>query len=99
MFHASTVRPGILEQPEHNATNGYAPPQGLVTAATEKLLLPSMRASVDRGWRPTDPLGVFLRAMVMGKLDGALLRMDIKKIGAFPIVENADIRQLTWLGG
>ena len=99
MFYASTVRPGFLEQPEHNTTNDYVPRQGLAAATTERLLLPSIRASIDRDWRPTEPVGGFLTAMVVGKLDGALLGLGVKKIGAFPIVEDADIRQLMWVGG
>lgn len=98
MFHASTVRPEFLQHSEQN-TNGDVPSQAVATAATERLLLPLIRASLDRGWRPTEPVGRFLAAMVVGKLDGALLGLGVKKIGAFPIVENADVRQLMSVGG
>lgn len=99
MFHASTVRPGLLGQPQHGTTQGHLALLGADAPATDKLMLPSIRASISRGWRPPEPLGGFLVAMVVGRLDGALLGLGVKKIGAFPIVENTDIRQLMGVRG
>lgn len=99
MFHASTVRPGLLGQPRNDTSHGHLTLLGADAPATDKLLLPSIRASINRGWHPPEPLGGFLTAMAVGRLDGALLRLGVKKIGRFPIVENTEIRQVMGIRG
>lgn len=45
-------------------------------------------------WSPTQPLGGFLTAMVMGKWDNEPKVPEIQRLGSFPVVGSADIGRL-----
>lgn len=97
LLRADTVRPGLVDPAGHEAILPFVPPYDGVRRAAATFLLPVLRATMRGRFSPTEPLGVFLTDMALGRWDGRLPEPQFNKIGEFTVVESADIRKLMGL--
>ncbi|KAK3323261.1 hypothetical protein B0T19DRAFT_476397 [Cercophora scortea] len=92
-FRAESVRPSAVDPTDHEAIKPYIPVQGAGRDFLMGYLLrPAFRAGVLRSrWSPTQPLGVFLTEMAMGRWDEKTLGgKGVEKLeGGMLIVENS----------
>jgi hypothetical protein len=97
LFHASSVRPAIVDAGAHDAVKNYLPQPTIAYRAAYKLLYPA-RIGLINWWSPTEHLGRFLTDMAMGKYKDQLgATSDIQKVGEFPILENTAFRRIAGL--
>jgi len=94
LLHADTVRPGAVDPTGHTAILPFIPPYTAVKRVAAAVLTPVLRLAMRGRLSPTEPLGVFLTEMAMGKWDGRLPEPQFKKVGDFTIVDPWDIRRL-----
>ncbi|KAI5919174.1 putative nucleoside-diphosphate-sugar epimerase [Camillea tinctor] len=97
LFHASSVRPGLIDADAHEAIKPYIPVRPLPTRVAGVLLKAPIRMAYKSFWSPTDDLGRFLTEMAMGKHSFTAPKSDVQMMGAFPILENSAFRRLAGL--
>ncbi|KAK3688752.1 hypothetical protein B0T22DRAFT_426676 [Podospora appendiculata] len=102
-FRADSVRPSAVDHFDHDAVKPYIPVQG---AGRDILMGYLLRPLFKRGvlqsrWSPTQPLGVFLTEMAMGKWDEKTLgTKGVEKLeGGSLIVENSAFIRAAGLDG
>lgn len=98
-LHANTVRPGVVDWTGHDAILPFVPRQGLIRGVLAPIVFPVVRVGYKAESCPTEPLGMFLAEMAMGrygeeKLQGAGVE---RLAGGSIVVSNAGFRRLTGL--
>ncbi|KAI1487647.1 nucleoside-diphosphate-sugar epimerase [Biscogniauxia mediterranea] len=97
LFHASSVRPAMIDADAHDAIKPYIPTQPFAIRAAGAFLKTPIRLAYKSVWSPTDDLGRFLTEMAMGKHPIASPESDIQMVGEFPILENSAFRRMAGL--
>ncbi len=98
LFRAVTVRPGFVDAAAHDAIQAYIPTPSLMLRAVATVVAPTIRAALKSNWSPTQPMGVFMTEMAMGRWDKDKLQgPGIQRIGDFPVINNVGFRRLVGL--
>lgn len=98
-FHASSIRPALVDSTQHDAIKAYVPALGVARTAMMAVLGPPIRSFAKGSWSPTLPLGRFMTEMAMGRWDEGMRAggPSVQKLGEFPILGNAAFRRLSGL--
>lgn len=98
-FHASSIRPALVDAAQHDAIKPYIPALGLARSAMLAVAGPPVRAFAKGSWSPTLPLGRFMTEMAMGRWEGQMRAGGpaIERLGEFPILGNSAFRRLAGL--
>ncbi|OJJ42101.1 hypothetical protein ASPZODRAFT_126086 [Penicilliopsis zonata CBS 506.65] len=96
-LRADSVRPAAVDASAHTSIKPYIPYPGAMMHGLGLLLLPLIRWGWKSGHSPTQPLGIFLTDMAMGKYDQQIQGRGAFRLGGGWVVENVGMRRMLGL--